>query len=217
MRYSNILFDLDGTLTDPKLGITKSVRYALDKFGIHVEDLSSLIPFIGPPLRSSFMEYYGFPEEKADTAVAYYREYFGSTGIFENGLYEGIDPLLKRLNGRGMAVFVATSKPTVYAVRICEHFGIARYFRAVNGSNLDGTLTDKSELIGRLMDDFGLRRAETVMVGDRMHDIIGAVNNEISSIGVGYGYGSREELCGAGATFYAEAIADVEKILMESR
>jgi len=127
-KYTNILFDLDGTLTDPKVGITKSVAYALKSFGIVVEDTDSLCKFIGPPLRVSFREYYGFSEDDCNKAVEKYREYFRETGIFENRVYPGIEDLLKNLKQSGKRLFVATSKPTVFAVKILEHFDLIRYF-----------------------------------------------------------------------------------------
>ncbi|BCG60161.1 HAD family hydrolase [Paenibacillus sp. URB8-2] len=200
MNFSHILFDLDGTLTDPKLGITKSVQYALAKFGIFEDDLDRLEPFIGPPLAHSFQEFYGFSEADAWQAVQYYREYFADRGIFENELYPGIPELLSMLTQRQAVLIVATSKPLVFAEKILKHFKLEHFFHAVVGSGLDGTLSDKSEIIKHILEQEDLEAAGAVMIGDRKHDIIGAHNNGISSIGVLYGYGSEAEMEAIGPT-----------------
>ncbi|MEI3802464.1 MULTISPECIES: HAD family hydrolase [Chitinophaga] len=194
MKYANILFDLDGTLTDPKTGITKSVQYALAKAGIAEPDLQKLLPFIGPPLQQSFIEYYGFTESQAWEAVSAYREYFKVTGIYENEQYAGIPELLTALRSQGRRLFVATSKPKVFADIVIRHFNLEPYFTAVYGSELDGTRADKAELIRYVMSEQQLDAGNTVMVGDRKHDIIGAQKNQLPSIAVGYGYGSTQEL-----------------------
>ncbi|RJE90267.1 HAD family hydrolase [Paenibacillus sp. 1011MAR3C5] len=214
MKYSTILFDLDGTLTDPKIGITKSVQYALAKYGIHEDNLDKLEPFIGPPLVQSFMEFYSFTELEAKQAVDYYREYFSETGIFENERYEGIIELLDVLVRDGRTLIVATSKPTIYAKQIADHFELSPYFDLVCGSNLDGTMTAKGEIIQSIMNEKKLDRRQVVMVGDRKHDIIGAQLNKIDSIGVGYGYGLEEELRGIGPTFYVESVIQLHKLLL---
>jgi phosphoglycolate phosphatase len=211
--YSTVLFDLDGTLTDPRIGITKSVQYALAKMGIVENDLDSLTTFIGPPLWDSFRRYYSFDEDRSDAAVKYYREYFSETGIFENELYDGIVELLVELGRSRVTVRMATSKPAVYAVRIADHFDIAKYFASIEGSELDGRLSNKGELIRHILSKYRLERARTVMVGDREHDILGAKSNAIDSIGVGYGYGTREELEAAGSTRYAGSIKELAEIL----
>jgi len=213
-KYSTILFDLDGTLTDPKIGITKSVQYALAKYGIQVDNLDKLEPFIGPPLAQSFMEFYQFSEQESKRAVEYYREYFAETGIFENMRYEGIIELLDNLIQDGRTLIVATSKPTVFAERIIEHFQLSSYFDFVCGSNLDGTMTAKGDIIQHILKVKKLDRSGVVMVGDRKHDIIGAQLNEIDSIGVGYGYGSEQELHGASPTFYVESVHQLSKLLL---
>jgi len=214
-KYTNILFDLDGTLTDPKVGITKSVAYALQSFGIEVEDLDSLVKFIGPPLRVSFKEYYGFSENDCIKAVEKYREYFREKGLFENNVYPGIEDLLRNLKQSGRRLFVATSKPTVFAVKILEHFNLIQYFDYVSGSELDGSRDSKGEVI-----EFALQKNDltnqinVVMVGDREHDVIGAKENNIDVIGVLYGYGNRTELEKAGATYIVESIEELSKLLM---
>lgn len=213
--YSIILFDLDGTLTDPKVGITKSVQYALSKFGIVERDLDSLIPFIGPPLDSSFREIYGFSEVEAREAVSFYREYFQQWGIRENVLYDGIPQLLDTLAACSQLA-VATSKPTVFANDILEHFHIKQFFGHVIGSNLDGTRSNKAEIIQDAMGLYpGAFKHEFVMIGDRQQDIRGAAANEIDSIGVLYGYGSEEEIMRAGATYMANSLDELLALLTD--
>lgn len=206
--YKYILFDLDGTLTDSSPGITNSVAYALDKFGIAEYDRNDLRKFIGPPLVNSFMEFYGFDEDKALLGVEYYREYFRDRGIFENSVYEGVIPVLNMLKDDGKILVLATSKPEEFALQILEHFGLAEYFDYVVGASMDGSLCKKSEIIRVAFERAGIDKdklAETVMVGDRKHDIEGAAINGIDSIGVLYGFGSLEELTDAGATYIADS------------
>lgn len=214
-RYKYVLFDLDGTITDPKIGITKSVAYALKHFGIEIEDLGSLCKFIGPPLRNSFVEYYGFSQDDAEIAIQKYREYFGVTGLYENTIYNGMEELLKNLNNEGIMLIVATSKPTVYAVKILEHFDLLKYFSFVAGSELNGDRSIKAEVINyALVENHIEDISRAIMIGDREHDIIGAKKVGISSIGVLYGYGSRKELEKAGADLIAEAVEDISNILI---
>lgn len=210
-RY--IFFDLDGTLTDPMLGITSSVQYALSKFGISVRYLKELIPFIGPPLKESFQRFYGFSDEQADEAVAYYREYFSPKGIYENEIYAGIPELLEDLTDAGFELAVATSKPGVYAERILKHFGIDEYFSLVVGSELDGTRVQKAEVIQHVLDVYGIAGKDAVMVGDREHDIKGAAACGVTSIGVLYGYGSRTELMEAGADHIVTTVKELREWL----
>ena len=210
MQKKIVLFDLDGTLTDPKVGITKSVRYALNAYGIQVDDLDSLCAFIGPPLHESFMKFYGFSEKMAFEAVDKYREYFKETGIYENVMYHGIEQLLQRLVDEGKQLAVATSKPTVFAVKIAEHFGISRFFSYIVGSELDGSRTRKGEVIAQALKELEVKDLSTVvMVGDREHDVVGARENGIDSIGVLYGYGDRAELERAGASLIAASVAEL--------
>lgn len=203
--YDIFLFDLDGTLTDPAEGITNSVAYALSKYGIEVEDRTTLNTFIGPPLADSFARYYGFGPEQAKEAIVYYREYFAPKGIFENVPYEGIVDVLKELKSRGKILAVATSKAELFAQRIMDHFGLAQYFDLVCGASMDLSRSLKADVIAYTLDRIrneGLcPKADPaiVMVGDREHDVLGAKENGLPSIGVLYGYGSREELEAAGA------------------
>ncbi len=217
MNYSDILFDLDGTLTNPKLGITKSVQYALRKFAIEESDLDKLEPFIGPPLAASFMETYSFSESDAKQAVEYYREYFKDQGMYENDLYEGISELLELLQSQNRRLIVATSKPTVFAEKILSYFKIDRYFEYVCGSHLDGTRTDKGEIIKHVLDEKKIDREETVMIGDRKYDIIGAHRNNLDSIAVVYGYGSEEELRGSNPTHYIKTVKELHSVFSAAR
>ncbi len=210
--YKNLLFDLDGTLTDPGLGITNSVMYALRKFGINVTDRTTLYKFIGPPLKESFKTFFGFSAEKCDLAVKYYREYFSETGLYENEVYNGIPEVLTELSAKGRELIVATSKPEVFAVKILKHFGLYDCFDLVAGATMDDTRNEKADVIKYALDRFGVSdTSSAIMIGDRKHDIIGAGLNGTASIGVLYGYGSCEELTAAGASFIAETPADILK------
>ena len=212
---SYILFDLDGTLTDPMVGITKSVQYALKSYGIHEPNLKRLTPFIGPPLKDSFMKYYGFPEEQAKEAIGRYREYFAVTGIFENRVYEGIPELLKNLKAAGKHLLVATSKPELFAIQILEHFHLKEYFDFIGGASMDEVRGRKGDVIAYVLDTVALTDVSAaVMVGDREHDILGAGENRMDSIGVLFGYGSREELEKAGANEIAASVPELEKLLL---
>jgi len=211
-----ILFDLDGTITDPKEGITNSIKHSLKAFGINVKDIYTLTPFIGPPLRDSYKKFYGFNDEEAEKAVAQYREYFGDKGMLENFLYEGIDTLLETLQNQGKKLIVATSKPAVYANIILKHFGLHSYFDFVAGSELDGRRSKKSELIQYALDNMGITDIENaVMVGDREFDIIGANEVGMDSIGVLYGYGDLQELTNAGATVIVKDVRELTKLLLQ--
>ncbi|WP_084574941.1 HAD family hydrolase [Sporomusa malonica] len=213
LNYQVILFDLDGTLTDPKIGITKSVQYALAKFNINEPDLDKLIPFIGPPLVESFQEFYSLSRTEADVAVTYYREYFTQSGMYENAVYPGIKEMLAKLVDAGKKLIIATSKPTIFSEKILEYFGMTSFFKVIVGSNLDGSRIHKTEIIDYILSDIPhIARESIVMVGDRKHDIIGAQNNGIDSIAVSYGYGGLEELQQAGPTFIISSVNDLEQL-----
>ena len=214
MKYQTILFDLDGTLTDPGEGITRSVSYALKSFGIHVPDRKELYPFIGPPLLDSFMEFYGFSEKEARQAVEKYREYFREQGIFENELYPGVPEALEKLKQAGSRLVLATSKPEPYAKIILEHFRLGGYFDFAFGSQLDGTRSKKGEVIAHALRHCGKGPEEkALMVGDRKHDVQGALENGLLCAGVLYGYGSREELEQAGARWILETPAELSRLI----
>jgi phosphoglycolate phosphatase len=211
MVYDLCLFDLDGTLTDPKIGITKSFQYALSAYGIH-EELDNLTKFIGPPLRESFRESYGFSDSDIELAVAKYREYFADTGIFENTIYPGIPETLRVLKDSGKTLAVATSKVISYTNRILMHFGLDGFFAFVSGDEMDGSLTKygKRDIVRIALDALDLdRKLSVVMIGDRKHDIIAANENGIDSIGNTWGYGSRHELESAGAIWIVDSIDEL--------
>lgn len=191
----NILFDLDGTITDSSLGITKSVKYALEKKGINVASLDELKIFIGPPLSKMFIKYMNLEtEEQGREMVALYREYYKDIGIYENTLYDGIKETLKTLKEKGYRLFVATSKPTVFSEEILRKHNILECFEKVSGCELDGTRDSKEEVIKFLLDNYNLNPQETIMVGDRVFDVEGAEKLNIKTIGVLYGFGDEEEL-----------------------
>lgn len=215
--YITILFDLDGTLTDPQIGITKSVQYALRKMGINESDRNKLIPFIGPPLTTSFRDFYELDETQAWQAVQYYREYFSQTGIFENAVYPGIPELLAELRRAGKVLVVATSKPEVFARRILEHFHLMEFFSLVVGSQLNGSMVEKGEVIACVLNQLAPFPSQSVvMVGDRKHDIIGARQNNIEAIAVGYGYGTPEELQQAEPDFLATTVEELRDALLKN-
>lgn len=214
MGYKNILFDMDGTLSDPYVGISNGIIYSLQKFNITERDEAKFKMFIGPPLNQSFMEIYNFDSSTAKDAVKYYREYYSEKGIFENRLYEGIDTVLKTLTQNNKNCMVATSKPTEFAVRILKYFNISEYFQDVIGSNLDGTFSEKEEIIKSVIEKHNLDKAETVMIGDKKHDINGAHKNDIDSVAVMYGYGSVEELEAAKPTYLCSSVQGILEVMI---
>ena len=217
-QYNILLFDLDGTLSDPKEGITKSVQYALQKLNVYEPDLDKLECFIGPPLQISFSEYYGFHEEKTQTAINLYRERFKEKGMFENVLYPNIPSLLNSLKEQGYTLVLATSKPTIFAEEILKYFEIHHYFDCIVGSNLDGTRSSKTEIIQYILNTYkGHDSSEFIMIGDRKHDIIGANNSGIDSVGVIYGYGSLEEVKSSKPTYIADSVEQLREIIISSK
>lgn len=214
MEKQYILFDLDGTLTDPMMGITKSVRYALNYYGIEVNDLNDLLPFIGPPLRDSFKEFYGFDDAKANEAVIKYREYFSTEGIFDNKVYDGIPQCLQALKDAGKVLLVATSKPEKFAKQIIEHFNLDKYFDFVGGSEFNGR-EKKGDVIKYVLKENQINASDAIMIGDRKHDIIGAHENNLPCVGVLYGYGSLEELNDNKADYIVETVASLTDKLLE--
>ena len=217
--YQYILFDLDGTLTDPKIGITTCVQYALHKMGIEEPDPDRLEPFIGPPLIDSFREFYGMNEEEAVRAVEYYRERFSTVGLFENEVYSGIPELLARLEKDGRKLAIASSKPTVYVKKILEYFSIYEYFDIIVGSELDGTRCRKEEVVEEALEqlsaDDKFRKRDAVMIGDRKFDIEGAKAHQIPSIGVNYGYAADNELVEAGADCVVGNVKELSEVLLK--
>lgn len=227
-RFQYLLFDLDGTLTDPKLGITGCVQYALHKLGIEEPDLDKLEPFIGPPLADSFQEFYGFGAEKSAEAIVYYRERFSTVGLFENEIYPGVDEMLAHLKRAGKTLALASSKPTVFVKKILQHFGIEPYFDVIVGSELDGTRARKEEVIEEALrqlrqiavcdqkEEFLSDKEDNdgiVMIGDRKFDIQGAKLFNLVSVGVTFGYALPGELEAAGADYIVESVAALEELL----
>lgn len=217
--YQYILFDLDGTLTDSKIGITTCVQYALHKMGIEEPDPDRLEPFIGPPLIDSFREFYGMNEEEAVRAVEYYRERFSTVGLFENEVYPGIPDLLAELKQKGRKLAIASSKPTVYVKKILEYFSIYEYFDIIVGSELDGTRCRKEEVVEEALEqlsaDDKFRKRDAVMIGDRKFDIEGAKAHQIPSIGVNYGYAADNELVEAGADCVVGNVKELSEVLLK--
>ncbi len=214
MKYKYCLFDLDGTLTDPGIGITNSVMYALERFGIRVSDRSELYPFIGPPLQDSFRKYYGFSEAQANEAVAYYREYFRAGGMLENKVYAGIPELLRELRDRKVTAALATSKPYEFSVQILKHFELYHYFSYIGAATMDGRISKKADVIAYLLDEIGDPDKESVlMIGDRAQDIEGAKANGLHSAGVLWGYGSEDELSRAGADYLVSEPSGIPELI----
>ena len=202
MGFQYYFFDLDGTLTDPGLGITNSAMYALDKFDIHVKDRKELYSFIGPPLGDSFRNFFGFSEDQTLQAVAYFRERYSKEGLFENEVYQGIQEMLSNLKKADCTVALATSKPHEFAVKILEHFDLYRYFDFISAATMDGRVGKKADIILNLLNEMNVSDTNSVlMIGDRYHDIEGAKANNLKSCGVLWGYGSEAELRDAGADY----------------
>ena len=207
-----IFFDLDGTLTDSAPGIIHSVQYALKKYGIEAEE-NDLRSFIGPPLVHSFQERFGFDHDKALEAVAYYREYFTAGCMFENSVYPGVEEMLQKLKEDGLMLAVATSKPELFSKQILEHFALTRYFDFIGGAAMDETRTTKVEVLSYALQELQVDPAKAVMIGDRENDMEAASLLGTESIGVLYGYGSKEELANAGAKVFAETPMDICRII----
>lgn len=200
LKAMNLLFDLDGTLTNPFTGITKCIGYALNMLGRESPPRESLHWCIGPPLKDSFAKLLTSDDDAiTEKAVAFYRERFSTVGLFENEVYGGIPEALESLQTKGHTLYVATSKPAVYAERIIDHFDLQPYFKCVYGSELDGTRSDKTGLISHILKRELIAPSETSMIGDRVHDIVGAKENGISGFGVLWGYGTKDELENSGA------------------
>ena len=214
-RFANILFDLDGTLTDPALGITSAVQYALRKMGIEVEDITTLNWMIGPPLLTSFKEGYGMSDDDAKRALGYYREYFSVTGIYQNEIYPGIAELLRDLHSAGRRILLATSKPEEFAKIILKHFDIYQYFALVGGNTFEETRPKKEDVVDYVLSQYpDITPDNTVMVGDRKYDVEGSSQFGLECIGVLFGYGSREELEEAGAAYIAATVDELKSILL---
>jgi phosphoglycolate phosphatase len=216
MHMQNILFDLDGTLSDPADGIIKCYQYSLGRLNRACPPPEELAAFIGPPIRQTFAAVLQSTDNSLiEQALTIYRERFSTVGLFENSVYAGVPEMLTELRTAGYDLFVATSKPQVYAERALRHFSLDGYFIKVQGNELDGRLDDKAELLAELMASHRLRPSETLMVGDRWHDIAAAKSNSISSVGVTYGFGSEEELTKAGADHICHSAAEIVRLVNE--
>ncbi len=213
--WLNVLFDLDGTLTDSKPGITRGVQQALRHFGIDEPDVNQLEAYIGPPLLDSFMSVHGLTEDQAREAITVYREYYSTIGIYQHKVYPGVEEMLRGVKAEGRALYVATSKPTPFAEIMLKEDGLLTLFTGVYGSFLDGRRTDKAEVIQAVMNEHRLNPADTVMVGDRSHDVLGGTKRGIPVIGVLYGYGSQEELSQAGALSLVKNAQELKHFLCE--
>ena len=210
-----ILFDLDGTLTDPKEGITKCIHYALERMQVESPPLDQLTWCIGPPLKTSFTNLLDTRDEAiVDRAVGFYRERFSKIGIFENKLYPGVTSALDTLRENGFSLFLATSKPRVFARQILAHFDLTQFFVQAYGSELDGHRSDKGELIAHIIDQEGLDPLMTMMVGDRIHDIDGGKQNSIITVAVSYGYGTPQEIAAAQPDYIFDSLAVLTKAIL---
>jgi phosphoglycolate phosphatase len=210
--HGTVLFDLDGTLTDPFIGITRSIQHALRQMGQEPPPSEELRRYIGPPLQANFMEMLG-DETMTAQAVSFYRERYGEVGKFENELIPGITDALQTITDAGYTLFVATSKLESYSLDIIDHFGLTRFFRRVHGSALDGSRADKGELIRHILTTERLDPQRTIMIGDRRHDAHGATKNDVRAIGVLWGFGDRAELEEAGATRIATRPAELPEMV----
>lgn len=215
MSIEHVLFDLDGTLTDPAQGITNSIIHSLKHFNIEVKDRTELYSCIGPPLIECYMKMWNFSLEEAKKALEVYREYFSVKGLFENEVYDGIEDMLKSLCASGKKLYLATSKPEVYARRILEHFNLDRYFTFIAGNSLTEDRSKKSDVIKYLFASCPqLEKDNAIMVGDREYDVLGARECSLDCVGVLYGYGSREEIEKAEAKYICESVTDLENLLL---
>lgn len=213
-KYSTIIFDLDGTLTDSSKGIINSIIYALEKYDINDYDMLLLKKFLGPPLHESFEKYFGFDKEKSLQAVKFYREYFSTKGLLENEVYCGVNDLLQNLKENGKTLIVATSKPQPFTDRIMEHFDLTKYFDFIAGSNMDTSRSKKAEVIEYALSECNIKdKSKVVMIGDRAEDMIGAQSAGIDSIGVEYGYGTFDELKNAGATYLIKDVKSLKEFI----
>lgn len=211
MQY--YLFDLDGTLVDPGVGITSGVQYALKHFGIEVEDRRQLYSFIGPPLLDSFMEFFNLNEMQAKEAIDYYREYYGATGLFENTVYPGIKTVLDQLKSQGKMIALATSKPEAFAERILVHYQLTDYFDYIGGATFDGVRSHKLDVIRYVLQALGNPASDqVVMVGDRKFDVLAGNELSLTTVGVLYGYGSQAELQTAQADYIISQPTDLLQI-----
>lgn len=213
MKYDAILFDLDGTLTESGTGIMNSVRYALTKMGFPIPPQSVLRTFVGPPLTEAFREHCGMTEAEAEEAIRCYREYYAERGLFENAVYDGVPEMLADLAAMGERLVLATSKPEHFAQKIMAHFDLDRYFTYIGGALTDGSRKEKAEVIAYVLEATGADPARCLMIGDRCYDVLGAKAFGIPTLGVLWGYGSKEELTEAGASYLAAHPGEIKEMI----
>ena len=214
----NVLFDLDGTLTDPREGITRCIQFSLTRLGREAPSEDDLLWCIGPPLKNSFAQLL----ESNDTALlelalSHYRERYAEIGIYENHVYPGIVPALRKIRGSGCRLFLATSKPAIFATRVLDHFDLAEFFNGIHGSEIDGRLCEKTDLVAHIIKAWNLDPCLTLIVGDRVHDVIGGKRNGIMTAMVAYGYGTKCEIEAAASDFVFESLSDLVKFLQTQR
>lgn len=215
-KYKYFLFDLDGTVTDSKKGVTKSAAYALDFFGIKVQSTDSLTYFIGPPLTYTFKTFHGFTDEEAEKAVVKFREYYSEKGVFENTIYKGIEDVFELIKLNGGKLIMATSKAEVFADIILKTSGLYKYFDFISASSYDTSRISKSDIIKYALEQLNIKPSEALMIGDTRFDINGAKDNNIDSVGILYGYGSIDELTEAGATWIAEDVTALKNLIYDA-
>lgn len=217
--YKNLLFDLDGTLTNSAEGITKCVQHALHEMGIEEPDLKKLEVFIGPPLRASYIKYFGFTPEQAERGLDLYRQRYTNIGIWENKVYPGMMELLGLLKLAGFRLGMCTAKPEVFALRIADHFGFNDFLEDVTGCSLDGKTDNKALVVAEALRKWGIdtpeKKADVALIGDRREDVLAAHANGIACIGVGFGFAAPGELAAAGVDHYAAAMADLKALLLQ--
>lgn len=215
-KYKYFLFDLDGTVTDSKEGVTKSAAYALESFGIKVNSTDSLTYFIGPPLTYTFETFHGFNNEEADKAVVKFREYYSKKGVFENTIYKGIEDVFKLIKQRDGKLIMATSKAEVFTDIILKTSGLYKYFDFISASSYDTSRISKSDIINYALRELNINLSEALMIGDTRYDIEGAKENNIDSLGVLYGYGSLDELTEADANYIAKDVDELKNLISKA-
>lgn len=212
--YQTIIFDLDGTLTDPSVGIINSISYALDKMSLPLPEEEELLSFIGPPLQESFSKFVHLSADDCQKAIGYYREYFSQKGLFENILYPEVIEVLTELKASGKQLLVATSKPELFAIQILEHFNLSDFFDYIAGASMDSSRNKKADVITRALEMAQISDSNTcIMIGDRKHDILGAQAHQMDAVGVLYGFGSRAELENTGATYIINQLEELPKLI----
>ena len=216
MKYKNILFDLDGTITDSSPGIINSYLHSLNKIGLAEDDIDKLKSYIGSPLRAYYTERHNLSTADSDIAVKHFREHYAEIGIFENTIYPNMDVLIDKLSESGFRLYIATSKPLEFAITVLNHFNLKEYFDSIHGSDMSADNRPKDKLIADAILMNGLSKNESIMIGDRYHDINGAKTNGIASIAVTYGYGSINELSELQPEYIAASADEIEKILYKS-